>query len=83
MKSLSGEFSCASKSEISKKLVAKGAIEKSGVSSKLDYLFVGGSGSASWKFGKIGGKIAKAMELQEKGNKIQIVGEDDIIEILI
>lgn len=80
---LSGEFSCASKSEVSKKLVEKGAIEKSGVSSKLDYLFVGGFGSAAWKFGKIGGKIAKAMELQEKGCKIQIIGEDDIIEILI
>ena len=79
---LSGEFLCASKSEISKKLVAKGAIEKSGVSSKLDYLFVGGSGSAAWKFGKIGGKIAKAMELQEKGCKIQIVGEDDMAAIL-
>ena len=76
---LSGEFSCAGKSEISQKIVAKGAIEKSGVSSKLDYLFVGGSGSAAWKFGKIGGKIAKAMELQEKGSKIQIIGEDELM----
>lgn len=80
---LSGEFACASKSEVSKKLVEKGAIEKSGVSSKLDYLFVGGSGSAAWKFGKIGGKIAKAMELQEKGSKIQIVGEDEMTDILL
>lgn len=79
---LSGEFSCASKSEVSKKLVEKGAIEKSGVSSKLDYLFVGGSGSAAWKFGKIGGKIAKAMELQEKGGKIQIIGEDEMEEYI-
>ena len=80
---LSGEFSCASKSDISKKLAAKGAIEKSGVSSKLDYLFVGGSGSAAWKFGKIGGKIAKAMELQEKGSKIQIIGEDEMKDVLL
>ena len=80
---LSGEFSCASKSEVSKKLVEKGAIEKSGVSSKLDYLFVGGSGSAAWKFGKIGGKIAKAMELQEKGCKIQIVGEDEMTNLIV
>lgn len=75
---LTGEFTSASKSEISKKLVSQGAIEKSGVSSKLDYLFVGGCGSAAWKFGKIGGKIAKAMELQEKGNKIQIIGEEEM-----
>lgn len=79
---LSGEFSCASKSEVGKKLVEKGAIEKSGVSSKLDYLFVGGSGSAAWKFGKIGGKIAKAMELQEKGSKIQIIGEDELMDVI-
>ena len=79
---LSGEFSCASKSEVSKKLVARGAIEKSGVSSKLDYLFVGGAGSAAWKFGKIGGKIAKAMELQEKGAKVRIVSEDELMEVI-
>lgn len=80
---LSGEFTCASKSEVSRKLLEKGAIEKSGVSSKVDYLFVGGSGSAAWKFGKIGGKIAKAMELQEKGSKIQIIGEDEMVDLLI
>lgn len=79
---LSGEFMCASKSEVSKRLIEKGAIEKSGVSSKVDYLFVGGSGSVAWKFGKIGGKIAKAMELQEKGNKIQIIGEDELMAAL-
>ena len=79
---LSGDFSCASKSEVNKKLVEIGAIEKSGVSSKLDYLFVGGSGSAAWKFGKIGGKIAKAMELQEKGSKVKIIEEEILADIL-
>ena len=79
---LTGEFTSVTKAEISKKLQEKGAIEKSGVSSKLDYLFVGGMGSDAWKFGKIGGKIAKALELQEKGCKVQIVAEEDMERII-
>lgn len=73
---LTGEFKSASKSEISKKIQALGGIEKSGVSSKLDYLIVGSVGSEAWKFGKIGGKQAKALELNEKGAKIKIIDED-------
>lgn len=79
---LSGEFILASKSEVSQKLQEKGAIEKRGVSAKVDYLFVGGAGSDAWKFGKIGGKIAKALELQEKGIKIQIIAEEDMQSLL-
>ena len=73
---LTGEFETANKSEISKKIQALGGIEKSGVSSKLDYLIVGSVGSEAWKFGKIGGKQAKALELNEKGAKIEIIDED-------
>ncbi len=80
---LTGEFVSASKEELAKKLKAKGAIEKCGVSEKLDYLFVGGMGSNLWKFGKIGGNIAKALELQEKGGKVQIVAEADMERILL
>ena len=36
-----------------------GAIEKTGVSSKLNDLIVGGIGGDAWKFGKIDGKQAK------------------------
>lgn len=73
---LTGEFKCATKQEISKKLQELGGIEKTGVSSKLDYLIVGGIGSDAWKFGKIGGKQAKAQELNEKGANIKIIDED-------
>lgn len=76
---LSGDFERGTKSEIEEKLVAHGAIRKSGVSSKVDYLFVGGLGSEAWKYGNVGGKIAKALELQEKGSKIKIIGEDDLM----
>ncbi len=75
---LSGEFKNGSKSEIKEKLEKQGATEKSGVSSKVDYLFVGGLGSDAWKYGNVGGKIAKAQELQEQGNQIKIVSEEDL-----
>jgi DNA polymerase III subunit epsilon len=79
---LTGDFKTGTKSEIEKKLSAKGAIKKSSVSGKLDYLFVGGLGSEAWKYGNIGGKIAKAQELQEKGNDIKIISEDNLISFL-
>ena len=75
---ITGEFKCATKQEISKKLQELGGTEKKGVSSKLDYLIVGGVGSDAWKFGKIGGKQAKAQELNEKGANIKIIDEDSL-----
>jgi DNA polymerase-3 subunit epsilon len=79
---LTGEFKTGTKDEIKSKIAAKGGIEKSGVSSKLDYLFVGEMGSDAWKFGKIGGKIAKAQELIEQGSNVKIIGESDLITCL-
>lgn len=75
---LTGEFKSATKQEISKKLQQLGAIEKTGVSSKLNYLIIGSVGSDAWKFGKIGGKQAKALELIEKGANIRIIDEDSL-----
>lgn len=80
---LTGEFLSVSKEEFAKKLKEKGAIEKKVVSTKLDYLFVGGLGSNAWKFGKMGGDIARALELQEKGAKVQIVAESDMERALL
>ena len=75
---LTGGFKYSTKQEISKKLQELGAIEKSGVSSKLNYLIIGGVGSDAWKFGKIGGKQAKAQELNEKDANIKIIDEDSL-----
>lgn len=75
---LTGEFKTATKQEISKRLQNLGAIEKTGVSSKLNYLIIGSVGSDTWKFGKIGGKQAKAQELNEKGTNIKIIDEDSL-----
>ena len=73
---LTGEFKSATKQEISQRIQNLGGIEKAGVSSKLNYLIVGGVGSDAWKFGKIGGKQAKAQELNEKGANIKIIDEE-------
>ena len=80
---LTGEFVLAPRNTIARKLKEKGAIEKSGVSAKLDYLFVGGMGSDAWKFGNFGGKIARALELQEKGAKVLIVAEEELEGVVI
>lgn len=78
---LTGEFLFGSKDDVSNLLQEKGAIEKSGVSSKLDYLIVGLVGSDAWKYGNYGGKILKAKELQEKGVNVKIVDENILKEV--
>ncbi|MDO5556891.1 MAG: exonuclease domain-containing protein [Clostridia bacterium] len=75
---LTGKFETESKQQFSKRLQELGGIEKTGVSSKLDYLIVGSVGSEAWKFGKVGGKQAKAMELIEKGVNIKIIEEKSL-----
>lgn len=75
---LTGEFVSTSRNVLTKKLKEKGAIEKKGVSAKLDYLFVGGVDSDAWKFSNFGVKIARALELQEKGAKVLIVAEEEL-----
>ena len=78
---MTGEFLFGSKEDVSNLLQEKGAIEKSGVSSKLDYLIVGLVGSDAWKYGNYGGKILKAKELQEKGVNVKIVDENILKEV--
>lgn len=80
---LTGDFKSGTKAEIEKRISEKGGIKKTGVSGNLNYLFVGGLGSDAWKYGNIGGKIAKAQELQEKGKDIKIISEDDLLSHLI
>lgn len=75
---LTGAFTTGSRSSVQKQIENLGAVVVKGVSSKTDYLIVGGSGSADWKFGNYGGKVQKALEYQEKGKNIKIVSEEDI-----
>lgn len=46
------------------------------ITKKLDYLVVGGLGSAEWKHGSFGTKIEKAVCYREKGVPLRIVHED-------
>lgn len=79
---LTGTFNSGSKDSIEEKIVNKGGICGKGVTSKTNYLIVGGSGSDAWKFGNYGGKVQKAMELKEKGKDIEIIGEEDFLKQL-
>ena len=79
---LSGEFLHGNKEKITHLLEKEGAIAKSSVSSKVDYLFVGDLGSPAWKYGNIGGKIIKAQKLQDKGMKIKIISEKNLFKKL-
>lgn len=79
---LTGTFNSGSKGDIETKIKNKGGICVKGVNSKLNYLIVGGAGSDAWKFGNYGGKVQKAMELKEKGNGINILGEVDLLKNL-
>ena len=79
---LTGTFNSGTKEEIESKIISKGGICVKNVSSKTNYLIVGGSGSEAWKFGNYGGKVQKAMELKEKGNNLNIIGEEAFIDNL-
>lgn len=79
---LTGTFNSGSKDSIEAKIIEKGGICGKGVTSKTNYLIVGGSGSDAWKFGNYGGKVQKAMELKEKGKNIEIISEDDFLKQL-
>ena len=72
----------ADRESIEKRIIEKGGICGKGVTTKTDYLIVGGSGSDAWKFGNYGGKVQKAMELKEKGKNIEIISEDEFLKNL-
>lgn len=78
---LTGAFNRGSRSSVQAEIENLGAVVVKGVSSKTDYLIVGGSGSADWKFGNYGDKVKKALEYQEKGKNIKIVSEEDIFSV--
>ncbi|MDF2544396.1 MAG: exonuclease, polymerase epsilon subunit family [Herbinix sp.] len=76
---LTGEFKYGQKTEVIKLLEMKNATCKDNITTKTNILIVGGHGSASWKCGTYGGKIKKALEMQEKGLPIRIYDEDEVI----
>lgn len=79
---LTGDFVNGTKAEIVNKLEVLGAIVKSGVSSKTDYVIVGGYGSDNWACGNYGSKVKKALELQSKGKDVKIIKEEEFFKCL-
>lgn len=79
---LSGDFKHGNKEKIIYILEKQGLTEKTSVSKKLDYLFVGDLGSPAWKYGNIGGKIVKAQKLQDEGSEIKIISETNLFNEL-
>lgn len=75
---LTGNFTHGSKNDIGKIIENKGGVIQLNVTSKLDILVVGGEGSKDWSYGSFGGKVKKAMELNENGKNIQIISEKNI-----
>lgn len=77
---LTGSFSNGTKSDVEKFVVCRGGSCIDGLNKTVDYLIVGGQGSGSWKYGNYGGKVSKAIQMQEKGFTIQIVNEKTLYQ---
>lgn len=73
---LTGDFCFGSRSACQAAIEARGGLVANSVSKKLDYLVVGGLGSAEWKHGNFGTKIERAVELRTQGARLLIVHED-------
>jgi len=73
---LTGDFAFAPRSLCEKEITSRGGTVKSGVSKKVDYLVVGGLGSAEWKHGSFGTKLEKAMAYKREGVPILVVHEE-------
>ena len=80
---LTGTFMNGTKSDIEKYIITKGGSCISGLNRSVNYLVVGGQGSPDWKYGNYGGKINKAVQMQENGVAIQITSEETIYHTLV
>ncbi|MBO4433469.1 MAG: hypothetical protein J5852_08060, partial [Clostridia bacterium] len=79
---LSGEFEFGPKKEVEEYFISKGAKIADTITKKVDILVLGECGSIAWKFGNYGTKYEKVQQLVEKGNKILVYKENDIIPFL-
>jgi NAD-dependent DNA ligase len=77
---LTGDFSYGTKAEVEKHISNSGGICIPTITREVDYLIVGGQGSEAWIYGNYGTKVKKALQMQENGHRVQIVGEDVIYE---
>lgn len=79
---VTGEFSAFDRKEAMQRLIDIGAVVKSGVSGKTDYLFVGVQDKKLVGEDGLSTKEEKAYQLIEQGKNIQILKESDFIKLL-
>lgn len=77
---LTGDFIHGARNFIESVIIDRGGLISKGVSKKIQYLIVGGLGSPKWAYSEFGEKVAKALELNEKGARIKILKECDLFE---
>ncbi|MBR2677754.1 MAG: hypothetical protein IKE28_12730 [Solobacterium sp.] len=76
---LSGNFVYGSKSTVEKKIIEMGGTIVPSVTKKTDVLIVGGQGSSAWAYGNYGNKVKKALQMQQSGHPIEILGETQVL----
>ena len=78
---LTGDFKTDGGKETIKQMIeAEGGVVKSGTSSKVSYVVVGGLGSDAWAFGNYGQKVKKALDLKCSGKvNIEVVTEKALL----
>jgi DNA polymerase III epsilon subunit-like protein len=74
---LTGEFLIGEKAFCVSAIESKGGLILNNVSKKLNYLIVGGLGSADWKHGNFGTKVEKALGYRSAGATLKIIHEQN------
>jgi len=77
---ITGDFNYGSRSEVVSLIEDRGGVWDSSVKKCTELLIVGAKGSAAWKQGNYGSKVKKALELKGKGQRIDIVAEEDFLK---
>ena len=78
----SGDMSCMGRIEAALELMRRGAVPADNVTRKTDYVVIGNNCYNEYLNGQYTGKISKALELREKGQNIQLIGESEFLRLL-
>lgn len=77
---LTGTFTHGTKEDIGSYIEMQGGQMSKSINKKVRYLIVGGEGSSAWSFSTYGGKVKRAMELNENGASIKILDECELFK---
>lgn len=79
---LTGNFNFGQKEQLEKLIILKQGIISKSVTKKVDYLIIGNKGDSSYKYGKHGAKINKALMMQGEGHRIALISETKLMKVL-